>query len=308
MSTAILATAYSRNTEEIDLSILIDETTRLVVYGIAGAYGSSQVRAMQAMGTNIVAGVSVGAGGQMTEDVQVFDTMADAVAETDANTAIIYVPAAGTLDSVVACVDAGVKTIMAAAEFTPLHDTMRAAAHARENGAWLIGPNTVGISSPGKSTLGAFPSSFVTPGSIGLITRSGTLGITVARQLSQFGLGQSTCAHVGGDSISGRNPSEYFQQFEKDPETSLIAYCGEIGGAKEYDIIENLGTISKPVVAMIVGHASPREKRLGHAGALISSDKDTAQAKSAALSEAGVHVAYSIPEFVGHIRNLETSE
>lgn len=289
------------------MAILVNDQTRVAVYGVSSRYATAQVREMQAMGTRIVAGVSVGSGGATVAGVPVFDTMSDAVAATDANAAVVYIPAAGTQDAIMACVDAGVKTIMAAAEFVPLHDTMHAARHAREHGAWLVGPNTVGISSPGKCTLGSIPASFTLPGSVGLLTRSGTLNINVARLLSREGVGQSTCVHAGGDYICGRNPLEYLQAFEADADTRVIAYCGEIGGTKEYDMIAGLSSISKPVVAMIVGQASPREKRLGHAGALVSSDRDTAQAKMSALREAGVLVAGSLPEFIALICKTATA-
>lgn len=288
------------------MAILVNDQTRVAIYGISGRYAAAQVREMKAIGTQIVAGVSVGSGGTTVEGVPVFDTMAEAVAATGANAAVVYIPAAGTLDAVVACVDAGVKMIMAAAEFVPLHDTMRATRHAREQGAWLVGPNTVGISSPGKCTLGSIPASFTMPGPVGVLTRSGTLNINVSRLLTREGVGQSTCVHAGGDYLCGRNPLEYLRAFEDDPETRVIAYCGEIGGSKEYDMIAGLSGITKPVVAMIVGQASPREKRLGHAGALVSSDRDTAQAKMQALREAGVIVAGSLPEFIARICETAT--
>jgi len=286
------------------VAILAQKGTPVAVYGIAGKYGTGQVKAMRAAGTHVVAGVSVGAGGQNIEGVPVFDTMAEAVAASGAVAGIVYVPAAGFLDATIACIDAGLKTIMAAAEFVPLHDTMRASAYARAHGAWLIGPNTVGMISPGETMLGSFPAAFSMPGPVGIMSRSGTLNINATRLMTMRGLGQSTCVHMGGDYICGRNPAEYLELFEQDSATEVIVYCGEIGGTKEYDMIEILPRIKKPVAALIVGQASPREKRLGHAGAMIMSDRDTAQAKREALHAAGVHTVTNLPALIDCVDGL----
>ncbi len=286
------------------MAILASKGTPVAVYGIAGRYGAAQVKSMQAAGTHIVAGVSVGGGGQILGGVPVFDTMAEAVSATGAEAGIVYVPAAGCLDAVVSCVDAGLRTIMAAAEFVPLHDTLQAAAYARAKEDLMIGPNTVGMISPGHISMGSFPEAFTLRGRVGVVSRSGTLNINTARLLTRRGIGQSTCVHIGGDYICGRNPSEYFDLFEQDDETDLVVYCGEIGGTKEYDVIDRLRDIKKPVVALIVGHASPREKRLGHAGAMILSDRDTAQAKREALQAAGVHIVTNLPALIDRVAEL----
>ncbi|UCE31431.1 MAG: succinate--CoA ligase subunit alpha [Burkholderiales bacterium] len=277
---------------------------RVLVHGITGRYASVQVPEMLRAGTRIVAGVSVGQGGSRVHDVPVFDTAAEAVAATGADASVVYVPAAGVRDAIFEHVDAGIRTIMVAAEFVPLADSLQALAHARRHGAWVIGPNSLGLISPGVGLLGSIAAGFCSPGRVGLISRSGTLTLATTRALTQAGIGQSTAVHVGGDVVCGRNPSEYLTAFAADPDTEVIAYCGEIGGTKEYDLIEHLGSVAKPVAALIVGRSAPPERRMGHAGALAGAARETAQAKREALATAGAHLADDPVHLTGVVRAL----
>ena len=273
------------------MAILMTGDNRVLVHGLTGNYARLQVPEMQREGTRVVAGVSVGQGGTAVEGVPVFDTAREAVAASGADTSVIYVPAAGVRDAIVEHVDAGIRTIMVAAEFVPLHDSLYALAYARRRDAWIVGPNTAGLISPGKGLLGSIAPGFARPGRVGVISRSGTLTMATVRALSKAGVGQSTAVHVGGDVVCGRNPAEYLAAFAADPDTDAIVYCGEIGGGKEYDLIEHLPGITKPIAALVVGRFAPPERRMGHAGALAGAERETAAAKRSALREAGVHVA-----------------
>lgn len=274
-------------TGEHVLAVALDRTAKVVAVAATGAYGRAQIAFMQSAGTNVVALVALGRGGDGWQDLPVFDTVAEAVAATQADTAMIYAPALGVRSALIECAEAGIKLAVAAAEFVPLHDSLYAAAFAREHGMLIVGPNTAGMASPGQAMLGAVNPSFTHPGRIGVIGRSGTLTLVIARLLSGKGLGQSTVIHVGGDSIAGTNPHEWLDLFDADEETSAVIYLGEIGGLKEYALAERVARISKPVASLIVGQHAPAEKQMGHAGALIGSNRETADAKQAALREAG---------------------
>jgi len=236
----------------------------------------------------------------------VFDTVAAAVAATGATAALSFAPARGAAEAVLDCVAAGLGLIVCAAENVPLHDALKAVNAARAAGAWLVGPNTLGMAIPGQGMLGAFATDFLIPGPVGVISRSGSLTANTVRHLALAGCGQSACIHMGGDYLCGRNPGEYLEMFEADPETRVIAYCGEIGGTKEYDVVRRRAGFRKPLVAMIAGRSAPRGKRLGHAGALVLGDRDTAAAKLAALADAGVHVAHTLAELAQLCRRLTT--
>ena len=212
------------------MAILLDQTSRVVAYAATGAYGSHQLSFMKAAGTEIVAHVSLGRRGEIIDGVPVFDDVASAVAGTAANTAMIYSPPAGVRAALVECADNGIRLAVAAAEFTPVHDVIWAASYARERNMWICGPNTVGMATPGVAMLGAITPAFTRPGKVGVISRSGTMTMLVARELSRRGIGQSTLVHVGGDTIAGRNPHEWLAEFMQDPDTSSVAYIGEIGG------------------------------------------------------------------------------
>lgn len=269
------------------LAVVLDEKSRVIAVAATGQYGRAQVAFMRSAGTNIVGLVTLGRGGSTDDGLPVFDTVADAVAAVRCDTAMIYAPPNGIRSAVVECADAGLTLAVAAAEFVPLHDTLYAAAYARERGMYVVGPNTAGMASPGKAMLGAINPSFTRPGRIGIIGRSGTLTLTIARLLSGEGIGQSSVIHVGGDTIAGTNPETWLGLFDSDDETSAIIYLGEIGGLKEYALAERLATIGKPVASLIVGRHAPAERQMGHAGALIGGDRESADAKQGALREAG---------------------
>ena len=275
------------------MAVVLDRTAKVLAIAATGDYGSNQIRFMQAAGTNVIGAVVLGRGGETMLDLPIFDTVMEAVQATGANAAIIYAPALGVRSAVVECADAGLRLAVAAAEFVPTHDALYAAAHARQCGMVLVGPNTMGMATPGQAMLGAVTPSFTKPGRVGVIGRSGTLMLVIARLLSQAGIGQSTLVHVGGDTIAGSNPDEWLTRFDADADTSAIIFLGEIGGAKEFALAERISASKKPVAAMIVGRHAPAEKRMGHAGALIGSDRETAAAKQAALKEAGAIICNS---------------
>jgi succinyl-CoA synthetase alpha subunit len=271
--------------------MLLNEASKVLVHGFGGVFAQMQTAAMMAAGTPIVAGVSIGAGGRKILGVPTFDTVAEAVAVTGANTAAVYVPAAGARDAIVENADAGIRLAFVTAEHAPLHDTLFAAAYARERGMWVVGPNSLGITVPGIGLLGSISMDLCRPGPVALISRSGTLTLLTARTLSAAGIGQRVCVHVGGDQICGRNPSEYLDACAADPKIRAVAYCGELGGGKEYALIERLATLGKPLVAMIVGRSAPPGKRMGHAGAIAGAARETAFAKRDALAAAGAIIA-----------------
>jgi succinyl-CoA synthetase alpha subunit len=285
------------------LAVVLNQTAKVLAVAATGAYGRNQISFMQAAGTNIVGAVALGRKNEKIGQIPVFDTVQAAVEGTGADTAIIYAPPLGVRSAVVECADAGLGLAVAAAEFVPTHDTLYAAAYARERKMHLVGPNTAGMASPGQAMLGAITPSFTLPGKIGVISRSGTLLLAMARILTAIGAGQSTLVHVGGDVIAGTNPDEWLSLFDADDETAAILYLGEIGGTKEYALAERIATIRKPVGTFIVGRHAPAEKRMGHAGALIGSDRESAIAKQSALGEAGAIVCMSVGDVMAFGRS-----
>ncbi|MGF7159296.1 succinyl-CoA synthetase alpha subunit [Rhodoligotrophos appendicifer] len=286
------------------MAVLLDRNARVLAVNAVGAYGRAQVQFAAQTGTNIVAHAAAGRGGSRVDGLPVFESVAEAVAATSANAALIYTPAMGARDAIVECADAGLRLATAAAEFVPLHDTLYAVAYARERSLWISGPNTVGIVTPGQAMLGAIPPGMTMPGRVGVIGRSGTLTMTVAATLTRAGIGQSTIVHVGGDALCGRNPHEWLQLFLADPETDAVLYVGEIGGTKEYSMLDLIGTATKPVLALIAGRHAPVGKRMGHAGALVGGERETAKAKMAALQEAGATIARSPAELADKTREM----
>lgn len=284
------------------MAVLLDDAARVAVYGGTGAYGRAQVATMVAAGTRVTASVSAGRGGTEVDGVPAYDTMAEAVRRARADTAVIYTPAAGAGDAIVECAEAGIRLALVAAEFVPVHDSLNALAVAREHGLWVVGPNSLGMISPGKALLGSIAPDFTVPGRVGVIGRSGTLTITTTRLMRRAGIGQSTAVHIGGDLLAGRNPHEWLQLFLDDPETDAVVYLGEIGGLKEYAMLDLISSAAKPVFALIVGRYAPAGKRMGHAGALIAGDRETAAAKRAALREAGAHIADTPPHLVALLK------
>jgi len=274
------------------VSIFIDQSTRLVVQGITGRDGSFHAKQMMAYGTKVVAGVTPGKGGQRFEDsVPVFNTVAEAVHETRANTAVIYVPAAVAASAIFEAADAGLELIVCITEGIPVLDMTRVLPFVHERGARLIGPNCPGLISPGKSKVGIIPGNICEPGKIGVVSRSGTLTYEIIHQLSSHGMGQSTCVGIGGDPLIGTNFVHCLTAFEADPETAAIVLIGEIGGTDEQQAADFVRrNVSKPVVGFIAGQTAPPGRRMGHAGAIISGASGTAAEKMQALEQAGIGV------------------
>jgi succinyl-CoA synthetase alpha subunit len=273
------------------VAILIDEGTRLVVQGITGKEGSFHALRNKAYGTNLVAGVTPGKAGQSVEDVPVFDTVAEAVAETDANTALIFVPARFAADAILEAAAAGVALGVCITEGVPVQDMARAVNYLAGKDFVLIGPNCPGLISPGKANVGIIPGEICSPGSIGLISRSGTLTYQIVHELSQRGLGQSTCVGMGGDPIHGVGFVEALERFQADPETEAVVLIGEIGGSDEETAAAFIADhVTKPVVGYVAGFSAPPGKRMGHAGAIITGSSGTAEAKKEALEAVGVRV------------------
>jgi succinyl-CoA synthetase alpha subunit len=284
------------------MSILVGRHTRLLVQGITGREGEFHARQMQAYGTAVVAGTSPGKGGSRVLDgtVPVFDTVAQAVAQTGANTSVIYVPAPSAPDAIWEAVDAGISTIFCITEGIPALDMVKVMPLVRQAGARLIGPNCPGATSPGQAKVGIIPSSIHREGRVGVVSRSGTLTYEVVQALTDAGIGQSTCVGIGGDPIVGSSHLDILRLFAEDPQTEAVVLIGEIGGNAEEEAAawaaEHLHGL--PMAAFIAGRTAPEGKRMGHAGAIISGGTGTAAAKIAALEGAGIRVAET-PSQVG---------
>jgi succinyl-CoA synthetase alpha subunit len=286
------------------VSIFIDKSTTLIVQGITGRDGSFHTRQMIEYGTRVVAGVTPGKGGQKFDDaVPIFNTVAEAVKATGANTSVIYVPPNYAADAMMEAADAGVKLIVAITEGVPVLDMTRVYPFVKERGARLLGPNCPGLISPGKSKVGIIPGRICAPGPVGVVSRSGTLTYEVVYQLTRAGVGQTTCVGIGGDPINGTNFIDCLAAFEKDPETKAVAMMGEIGGTDEQDAARFVKEhMSKPVVGFIAGQTAPPGRRMGHAGAIISGSAGTAAEKIQAFEEAGMGVARRPIDFVELIK------
>ncbi|MFI5199444.1 MAG: succinate--CoA ligase subunit alpha [Candidatus Limnocylindrales bacterium] len=288
------------------MSILVGHDTRLVVQGITGREGDFHSRAMLEYGTPLVAGVTPNKGGQMAVDgrVPVFDTVADAVRETGANTSCIYVPAAGAPDAVLEAVGAGIATIFCITEGIPALDMLRVVEVVRMAGARLIGPNCPGATSPGRAKVGIIPGSVHREGSVGVVSRSGTLTYEAVQAMTDAGIGQSTCVGIGGDPIIGTTFLDVLQLFAADPETRAIVLIGEIGGSAEEEAAAWAGEHLRdvPMAAFIAGRTAPEGRRMGHAGAIISGGSGSAADKIAALEAAGIQVAGSPTEIPALLR------
>ena len=277
------------------MSILVDANTRLLVHGITGNEGTFHTRAMLDYGTNVVAGMTPGRGGQKAVDgrVPVFNTVKEAVRATGANTSIIYVPAQlNATDSICEAAENGVNLIVCISEGVPANDMIAAYEVVRANGARLIGPNCPGLLTPGQAKVGIIPGNIATPGPVGVVSKSGTLTYEAVDALTKLGLGQTTIVGIGGDPIIGTSFVDVLELFQADPDTKAIVLIGEIGGRAEIDAAEYIKAhVTKPVVSFIAGQTAPPGKRMGHAGAIISGGEGTAQEKIAALEAVGVKVA-----------------
>ncbi len=274
------------------MSIFIGNDTRLVVQGITGRDGSFHAKQMLEYGTQVVAGVTPGKGGQAFEGrVPVYDTVAEAVQATGANTSVIYVPPMLAAGAIYEAADAGIPFIVCITEGIPVLDMTRVVPYLRERGARLLGPNCPGLISPGQSKVGIIPGNICAPGRIGLVSRSGTLTYEVVNQLTRNGLGQSTCVGIGGDPIIGTNFIDCLAAFQADPATDAIVMIGEIGGTDEQKAAAWVqANVTKPVVGFIAGQTAPPGRRMGHAGAIISGSSGTAAEKMAAFEAAGIAV------------------
>jgi succinyl-CoA synthetase alpha subunit len=283
-------------------SFLTSFPRRVVVFNPTGRYAAAQVASMREAGTNLVAGIALGRGGGTLDGLPLLDDVADLAEPADA--AVIYTPPEGVLDAVRAAAAARIPSIVVAAEYVPLHDSLRAAQAARAAGAWMVGPNTLGLCIPGEGLLGSIAPSFCIPGRVAVVCRSGTLTLTMARLLTRAGIGQRAVIHIGGDAVCGRNPHEWLAVLAADERTDAILYCGEIGGDKEYALAEAVPSCPKPLVAMLVGRHAPAEKRMGHAGALVAGARETGEAKLAALAAAGARTARDPEGAIALLRSL----
>jgi succinyl-CoA synthetase alpha subunit len=279
------------------MAIIVDESTKLVVQGLTGSEGRFHGTRNKQYGTQVVAGVTPGKGGQDVEGIPVFDTVAEAVAETGANTSMIFVPARFAGDAIYEAVDAGIGTVICITEGLPAHDMLRIYTYIRPKGVTLIGPNCPGALSPGKANVGIIPAEVFAEGRIGLVSRSGTLTYQIGYELAQRGLGNSTIVGIGGDPVVGSSFIDVLQAFQDDAETETVVMVGEIGGNEEEKAADFIqASMTKPVFAYIAGFTAPPGKTMGHAGAIISGSSGTAAAKKDALEAAGIRVGTSPTE------------
>jgi succinyl-CoA synthetase alpha subunit len=287
------------------MSVLVDKTTRVICQGFTGKQGTFHSEQAIAYGTNLVGGVTPGKGGQTHLGRPVFDTVHDAVRATGADATMIYVPAAYAGDAVLEAADAGIRVIVCITEGIPVLDMLRVKAALAGSESVLIGPNCPGIITPGECKIGIMPGSIHTPGRVGIVSRSGTLTYEAVFQVSNAGLGQSTCIGIGGDPIQGLDFVACLERFEQDPDTDGVILVGEIGGGAEEAAAEYIQAhMSKPVVAYIAGVTAPSGKRMGHAGAIITGGKGTAEGKYAALERAGVVTVRSPAEMGSRMAEL----
>jgi succinyl-CoA synthetase alpha subunit len=274
------------------MAILIDERSRILVQGITGSEGAFHAARMRAAGTDLVAGVSPGKGGQSVDGVPVYDAVAPAVAATGADVAVLFVPARFARDAMIEAADAGIRLVVCVTEGIPVRDMAEVAAHLSRRGCALLGPNGPGLITPGRCSAGIMPAEVFTPGPVGLISRSGTLVYEAVHELTRADLGQSTVVGMGGDPVHGLGYLECLDLFEADDETEAVVLIGEIGGRDEEAAAEHVREhVSKPVVAYVAGFGAPPGKRMGHAGAIIEGSSGTAAEKKAALEAAGIPVA-----------------
>jgi len=279
------------------MSILIDENTRLLVQGITGSEGSFHTRRCMEYGTKVVAGVTPGKGGSLFDGVPVFNRVEEAVKETGANASMIFVPPAFAADAILEAADAGVPLVVCITEGIPTLDMVGVLRYLKEKSTRLIGPNCPGLISPGKCKVGLMPGDIHMLGEVGVVSRSGTLTYEAVAQLTELGIGQSTCVGVGGDPLIGTNFVDLLRLLEGDPQTKLVVLIGEIGGTAEQDAARFIKSeMSKPIVAFVAGSTAPPGRRMGHAGAIITGSSGTAKEKIAALSAAGATIASSPAE------------
>jgi succinyl-CoA synthetase alpha subunit len=292
------------------VAIIVDSDTRLVVQGLTGSEGRFHGTRNKQYGTQVVAGVTPGKGGQDVEGIPVFDTVAGAVEATGANTTMVFVPAPFAGDAIYEAVDAGIGTVVCIAEGLPAHEMLRIYTYIRPRGVTMIGPNCPGALSPGKANVGIIPGEIFREGNVGLVSRSGTLTYQIGHELTQLGLGNSTIVGIGGDPVVGSSFIDVLEKFESDPQTEYVVMVGEIGGNEEEKAAEHIrDRMSKPVLAYIAGFTAPPGKTMGHAGAIISGSAGTAEAKKDALEACGVRVGKTpteVAEFVAEVAGART--
>ena len=288
------------------MSILINKDTRILVQGITGREGSFHTQTMLEYGTNVVAGVTPGKGGQTIMGIPVFDTVREAKEATGANCSVIFVPAAYMASGALEAIDAGIETVITIAEHVPVHDMMRVYWAAKAKGTRVIGPNSFGVISPGKSKAGFMAHRIFSEGNVGIMSRSATNCYETVFMMTNSGIGQSTCVGVGGDMVPGSSFLELLPLFEADEQTKVIVIIGEIGGAAEEQAAAYIKEhVTKPVIALIAGKNAPRGRSMGHAGAIVSADgTGSAQSKEAALRDAGVHIAETTSDIVRILKTL----
>ena len=291
------------------MSILVNDDTRLLVQGITGRDGSFHAMRCREYGTNLVAGVTPGKGGTDVEGVPVYNSVDQAVAKTGANVALIFVPAPFAADAILESVDAGVPLVIAITEGIPVLDMVSVGKYLQDKPVKLIGPNCPGAISPGsRAKVGIMPGNIHMPGRVGIVSRSGTLTYEAVAQLTELGIGQSTCVGIGGDPIIGTNFVEILKLFQEDDDTDAIVMIGEIGGSREQEAAEFIkSSVTKPVVSFIGGATAPPGRRMGHAGAIITGEGGTAKAKQQALSDAGAAIAYSPAEIGSTMQKVLSS-
>ncbi|MBW2096009.1 MAG: succinate--CoA ligase subunit alpha [Deltaproteobacteria bacterium] len=289
------------------MSILVDENSKVIVQGITGKEGSFHTKQMLEYGTRIVAGVTPGKGGMVSEGVTVFNTVREAVEKAGANVSCIFVPPPFAADAIIEAAAAGIAVIVCITEGIPTLDMIKVAAFLKDKQVTLIGPNCPGIISPGKTKVGIMPGSIHRPGGVGVISRSGTLTYEVVHQVTNAGLGQSTCIGIGGDPIIGTSFIDHLEKFEKDPDTQAVVLIGEIGGSAEEEAAEYIKhSFSKPVIAFIAGQTAPPGRRMGHAGAIISGGQGKAEDKIKALQEADIKVVMDLGRLGEDVRQVLT--
>jgi succinyl-CoA synthetase alpha subunit len=287
------------------MSILVNKNTRVVVQGITGSAGLFHATQCREYGTKVVGGVTPGKGGTEIDGFPVFNTVLEAVKETGANTSLIFVPAPFAMDAIIEAIDAGIELVVCITEGIPTLDMVKVKKYMEGKKARLIGPNCPGVVTPGEAKVGIMPGYIHLPGRVGIISRSGTLTYEAVWQLTNLGIGQSTCVGIGGDPIVGSSFIDILKLFEKDKETDAVVLIGEIGGSAEEEAAEFIKkNFSKPVVAFIAGSTAPKGKRMGHAGAIIAGSSGTARDKIAALERAGVKVAPSPAEIGETVKEI----
>jgi succinyl-CoA synthetase alpha subunit len=283
--------------EENNMAILINRNTRLITIGITGKQGTFHTLQSRDYGTNVVGGVTPGKGGTVHEGIPVFNTTFEAVQETQANAAMIFVPPPAAADAIIECIDAELPLIICITEGIPVGDMIKVKAALKGSKSRLIGPNCPGVITPGECKIGIMPGHIHMPGNVGVISRSGTLTYEAVYQLTSREIGQSTCVGIGGDPVNGTNFIDCLEMFQNDPDTKAVIMIGEIGGTAETDAARWIKkNMTKPVVSFIAGAAAPKGKRMGHAGAIISGEDDSAEAKFRILQECGITIARSPAE------------